>query len=142
MSGSQGKHMGHEDECYREGSRHGDPSNKNQHCLWPGHLASIHGRPSELSTLLLKSFYHAADLPRVPYPATGCGRNSALVERHCDTVPRRRTAAPYIRDYGSQLRCPSVGARNSYLAPGLAGLGLPSFFHRFQGERKNPHKAG
>jgi hypothetical protein len=33
------------------------------------------------------SLHHAADLPRLPYPAACRGRHAALVELHGDAVP-------------------------------------------------------
>jgi hypothetical protein len=96
---------------------------------WQGSLTRIRAAA-------LCSFHHAADLRRFPYSAAGGSRNAALVECYCDTVPRRNPTAPYLRNDRSQLRGSRVGTRNENLAPGFAGLGLPSDFHGFQGEEK------
>jgi hypothetical protein len=88
----------------------------------------------------IEPLHHAADLPRFPYPAAGRGWDAALVECHCDAVPRLYPATPQFRDDGSELRCPRVGTRNKGFAPGLAGLGLPSDFHGFQGKGKTRAK--
>ncbi len=56
---------------------------------------------------------------------------SSIVMPYHDVIPPRRSSA----DNESQLRCPRAGARNKGFAPSLAGLGLLSDFHGFQGKR-------
>jgi hypothetical protein len=97
-------------------------------------------RVSHTYSSFLETFHHAANLSRVPYPAAGRRWNAALVERHCDSVPRRYSATSYLRNDRSQLSRSRVGTRNRYLAPGFAGLGLPSLFHGFQGRGKTRTK--
>jgi hypothetical protein len=59
---------------------------------------------------------------------------SAIAMPYHDVIPPRCSSA--LRDDGSQLRCPRVRTRNEGFAPGVAGLGLPSHFHGFQGKDK------
>jgi hypothetical protein len=103
-------------------------------------VCSARSATTKPPALLFKPFHHAADLRRLPYSAAGRGWNAALVERHRDAVPRRYPAAPQLRDDGSQLRCSRVRTRNEGFAPGVAGLGLPSHFHGFQGKGKTRAK--
>jgi hypothetical protein len=45
-------------------------------------------------------------------------------------------ARPYIRNDGSQLRCPRISTCNTDFAAGLAGWRLPSDCHGFQGKTR------
>jgi hypothetical protein len=96
--------------------------------------ALLNARPAPAA--LFQPRHHTANLPRFPYPAAGRGWDAALVECHCDPVPRGDAARLYLRDDRSQLNCPRVGTRNKGLAAGLAGLRLLSNSHGFQGKEK------